>query len=636
VGLATLLLVVGGQLGSDGCYASHSAFRAQTAALLDGHLALSAAPEALLHDFAWTDSGVQQVWGLGAPAWRLPFEVAGRVVGVTPFPDRIPLLAWMALMIYVLVRAWWRRDDEPWWVGAGAIAITALLPGFVTLVRGRVGVYEETAIYAYGAAMVLLAGVLRLRASPSRARLLVLLAFAGLVGFIRPTTLAYGGATLVIASAIWLKARGRRGLADIAIGTVLFAAGGAALYATTAARFGSGTEFGHKLNVQPLPGNLYATRFSYPMQRAGVGEAALELATSLFDRPEQRARGGFYQKRLHHGVSSVPRWREYYFTTFSWGYLPLLLAGIALGAIAWRRRAAGATAPPDDTDARWLLAWALIALVPLLAFYLRAPFVSSRYQLDLAPAFAALLVIAWRAGARRLAEYRRGAVVAPALLGLLWLAAVVSAKTAEPRIANPIDRSAAAAGTAAITDAVAAPRTFPPAYDLADPMVATYTDLRHSFERCVDGHCYHGERPGESEQWTVTEKVGDAVVATHRPAPCLYLNLYRWNVDTGQMPPATFAFVDDPAFIEIEARAMEGAPLATAEDWAREAKVAVGLVHLRLVSATPTERGTRLRFEPPGGVPLGRGVQLVFFAFGPDEDLAKPMSRIAVQRIQWR
>jgi hypothetical protein len=626
--VALALLLAGRQLAVTGWYSASPMYRAQVDALLAGRLALSEAPEALFHDLAWTSDGVQQVWGLGVPAWQTPFELAGRVIGVTPFPNRVPLLAWLTLMVYVLVRALWPREpSEPWWLGAGAILITALLPAFVTLIRGRVGIYEEAAIYAYAAAMILLGSVLRLAAAPTRWRFFVLLACAGLAGFVRPPAWSYGFATAIVASALWLRHRGRRGLVEVAIGGALFAAGGAAIYATNAARFGSGTEFGHRLNLQSLPGNLYATRFSYPMASASLPEAALELAASLFDRPELRARGGFFQKNLHHGVSQKPRWREYYFTTYAWGYVPLLVAGLVLGGLAWRRRDGPSVA--NDPMSRWLFAWALLALVPLLAFYLRAPFVSSRYQLDLAPAFAALLVVAWRGGARWLAPRRHGAWVACGVLVAAWIYSVVTARTATPRSADPIDREAAVRATALISDAVKSPRELPAAYDLADPWLPVHTDLLQAFERCTGDRCLRGERAADSEQWVVTETVAGGVVATHRPPPTIYLNLYRWNLETGQMPPATYAFVENPRFIELEVSTTDG---ATA-DWARDVRARVGLVPLTLVSTKPSSRGTTLRFEAPN---LPRGLVAAFFAFGPDDELHKPMSRIAVHAIRWR
>src|SRR5690349_2671371 len=87
--VAAALLVIGRQITMHGWYMAHGAYRAQVDALLDGRLALSRVPEAIQHDFAWTPSGVQQVWGLGAPMWLVPFEVIGRVIGLSPFPDRI-------------------------------------------------------------------------------------------------------------------------------------------------------------------------------------------------------------------------------------------------------------------------------------------------------------------------------------------------------------------------------------------------------------------------------------------------------------------------------------------------------------------------------------------------------------------
>lgn len=676
--LAAGLLVAGRQITWHGWYSANPGYRAQVDALLDGRLAISHAPEALRHDYAWAEGGVQQVWGLGVPAWQVPFEVVGRAVGLTPFPDRVALLAWLVLAFYVLIRGV-RREGEPWWIAAGSVVVTGLLPAFVTLARGRVGVYEEAAIYAYGAALILLGGTLRVVATPCRWRYLALVAFAGASGFIRPTVWCWGVAALVVATIAWLRARGRKGLAIAALGGVLFVAGGAALYATNAVRFGSGFEFGHRLNLQPLPGNMYASRFSYPMQRASLGTAALELVTSFFDRPERGAHRRFYQQHLHRGVSGVVRWREYYFTTFSWWYVPVLLVGLCLGVLAWRRRAG----PRDDALAftRAAFAWAVIGAVPLVAFYLRSSLVSSRYQLDLAPALAVLLLVAWRASALR---WRAAALV----LAIAWLGCVITARTARPRSADPVDRDTAALAAYELSRAIAAPRTLPPAYDLADPWVATYTDLVRELARCTDfagrvidpdgpplpgDRCLIGELEDDGEQWHVIETVapgadaerrecvaddleldgpscaaavpdepaaacpldataantGD-VVASYLPDPALFLNVYGWDLATGQVPPATHVFVEDPQFIEIDVATLDGAPA----DWTHDVQVAVGREHLRLVSIGDTGGAVRLRFE--GRHDLAHGLQVAFLAFGPDSALDQPRTRFAVKRIAWR
>jgi hypothetical protein len=572
--VALVFLLATRQLGCN-AYSANGAYRAQVDALLDGRLALSPSPDALAHDLAWTPSGVQQVWGLGVPLWQTPFEVLARIIGQDPFPDRIAMLVWIALAWFVLIRAF-RREGEPWWIAGGCVLITALLPAFVTMVRGRMGVYEEASVYAYTAALILLGGLVSFVRTPTRNRYLLLLLAAGLTGLLRPTVWFYGLGTAVLATAIYVRAHGRRVLPIAALGAGLFIAGGATLYATNAARFGRGTEFGHQLNIESLPGNIVATRFSYPFQRVGSIEAGVELAGSLFGRPERNATRGFYERDLHAGQSEVVRWREYYFTTFSWPYLPVLLAGLVLGVLAWKRR----------EDERWLAAWAVIGTVPLAVFYLHSPSISSRYELDLAPGIAALLVIAWRGGARWMIARRRG-VIAPAVLIVLWLAAIVTSKTRGRIAADLLDRDAAARTRAALSRVEQRPHDLPGEYALSDPKLETYLD--------ADG------KPPE-----------------------LYLNGSGWDRTTGRVAPAVQLYLSDPAFVEIEV-----------EPASAEVRVAIGLVHLTLASTEPTERGARLRFTVPEGT-TRPGLQVAFLAFGPDTELDRPQTDIVVRRVRWR
>ena len=55
-------------------YSANFAYRRQTEAMLQGSFALDSDPRRLGYDMAWAEGGVQQVWGLGVPGWRLPFE----------------------------------------------------------------------------------------------------------------------------------------------------------------------------------------------------------------------------------------------------------------------------------------------------------------------------------------------------------------------------------------------------------------------------------------------------------------------------------------------------------------------------------------------------------------------------------
>jgi hypothetical protein len=683
--LAVVVLVACRQISLHAAYAPQPIYRAQVDALLDGRLALTTAPDGLIHDLAWTPTGVQQVWGLGAPLWQLPFEAVGRLLGVSPFPDRIALLAWLAAMWFAILRAFRPRavgearpDDQRIDAGRtraldsramqfGAVLITALLPGFVAVLRGRIGIYEEAAIYAYGAAMLLLAGLVALRRTPTTTRYLILLALAGLTGLIRPTVWFYGLATALIASAILLRQHGRPAGRAIALGLALFVAGGGALYATNVRRFGSGGEFGHRLNVHSLPGNIVATRFSYPFERVGTREATEELVGSLFDSPERRSKRGFYQTGLHRWQSAVPRWREYYFTTFSWPYLPVIAAGLAFAALAWRRR--------GDPFARTLGAWAVLGGAPLFVFYLHAPSLTSRYQLDLAPAFAALILIAWRAA---VARWPRPAV---AVLVILWGTAIATSKVTRPRtVSDPIDRAAAARASDSITHATAFDHRLPATYDQADPLLPTWTDVLDDYVRCRDAlgepiACEAPPLPGDvmtrghrvGREWFVEraaipdepdppvcrptgagadltdrDRDRDAPRCSAAPTvasepnavpelavispPALYLNGFGWDLATGRVPPATLFYVDDPEYIALE---VTGPPDT---DWDHAVRVAIGVDRLRLVAVADTPDGARLRFAGD----RHPGLQIAFVAFGPDRAIDRPQSAFQLRSIRWR
>src|SRR5260221_5130832 len=90
IALSALFLIGTGVVSGWGEWFSTSQFyRLQTEAAFKGELRISDSPSSAVHDTVWHNGGVQQVWGLGVPILRLPFEAATRICGGKAFPDRL-------------------------------------------------------------------------------------------------------------------------------------------------------------------------------------------------------------------------------------------------------------------------------------------------------------------------------------------------------------------------------------------------------------------------------------------------------------------------------------------------------------------------------------------------------------------
>ena len=173
-----------------------------------GHLDLSDNPANTKFDMAWSEGGVQQVWGLGVPLWRLPFEILARAVGQPAFPDRVCLAVFIALVTYVVLCTFTVDDSvrEPGdWLrgifrnplGIASVIILIAFPPIITLCRGVFNVYEEAVVYSFYYAIALFAASVDF-APAKNVALSGDPALAGLAGFMRPTDLAYGFAALVV------------------------------------------------------------------------------------------------------------------------------------------------------------------------------------------------------------------------------------------------------------------------------------------------------------------------------------------------------------------------------------------------------------------------------------------------------
>jgi len=612
-------------------YSENPAHHAQVAALLRGRLALSRDPSALRFDECWSEGGVHQVWGLGIPLWRLPFEAAARLVGVPAFPDLLCLWVALAGVAYALLRALdplpsaliptdpglrvSGRDEDGigprllWLFGAAGVVLC--FPPFLRLLHTRFHVYEQAVAYEYLVGVLLVACLVRLvrRPSPGSYGMLGLLAGYGM--FVRPTLVFHGGAAL-LSGGLWLWFCGRtaaseRGAGDLsarsaakgtwfrvlAPGVAWFIVAGGLLYLTNLLRFGSGFEFGHRLNVQTLYGSMYATRFDHPYEDEPIASAARELFGLLF--LPKRYSWSQYETNQFAGQSSTVRWREVGMPTYDLTYLAALLPAWAVGLYAWMRlrplavRATG-EAGTDRAGFRGLCAvlgiYSLLGSTALAVFYLRNCVIATRYMLDFMPSFAAAFLVAWGLwmdGCRRL---KRLPAWLPPVLSVMgwavWAGWQVSFENGIYGTPNPLTREAA---LKALEDHLA---TRPVALPQAG--------------------CYEG-----------------AEAARRSGIP---FNGAGWSAaQEGTLMPCTILFVDEPRFLRLELRENPNSRIPADP---RGIRAKVGLEELRLESVGREGDLWIVTFAGPRQRRYQTGLQPVFLATVPKEYLA------ARQGLPWR
>jgi hypothetical protein len=193
-------------------YSGDFTYRLQTDAFLRGTLALQPVPYGEHYDWAW-GRGNQQVWGLGMPLLRLPFEAAARLFGAFGFPDALVFVFLYAAVVLLAARVFRRPLVEEW----ALLSVTMLCPAFINLCRTRFEPYEEAVGGAFLASLAL-GLLLLLFVEKPRARLLyAIAALAGFAPFIRATALAYGVVALALALAFGREVPQRARILSVAI-----------------------------------------------------------------------------------------------------------------------------------------------------------------------------------------------------------------------------------------------------------------------------------------------------------------------------------------------------------------------------------------------------------------------------------
>jgi len=605
---AVSILVLTGIVSEPGRWYSPSPhFRAQTEALMHGRLALSNNPNRLDHDLCWSEHGVHQVWGLGIPLWRLPWEAAARILGQQGFPDWLALGIWMAVFAYAVLQVIGKmgmaaRQKQIISVDClGAVLVLLLFPPILSLLRTRMNVYDEVLVYVYFFGLGLLALLTRWSQRPSSALLWGLCLAAGLGGLLRPTLFFYGlAAVFLVLAVVSAKTFLQNGKVQIgwrcwcAMG--LFVLGGTTLWLTNLCRFGNGFEFGHTLNLQggSLLGSIFATRFDYPFQAEPVWRAAKELFGSLF--LVQRFNGpDWYASHLYLGQSPTIRWREFYLETFDLSYVPLILAGWWIGLYEgckwWQTQRPASANSGACPWATIISGWSFISTLLLALFYLRTPAISSRYTMDFAPAFAAAVLVFWRGIQHALGNRQRSARYSGwvSLLALLAWIGMGVAKGSHNFYGSP--------------DSITWQNV--QSHQTAVGLVPSVPALPNAYAR------------------------GQNLKAFNIP-----FNGSGWNLETGTVQVSVILFVDSPDYLEIDFEAAAGATLTS--DQLSLVRAKVGTEFLKKEAQTPIDNGWRIRFAGPQQSRYQRGLQPVFLAMVGKEHLADERTPLVMKRMTWR
>lgn len=607
-------------------------YRSQTSAFIAGELNVGSTPTQLAHDLVWHDNRVQQVWSLGVAAWRLPFEVAGRLGGLRGVPDTIALGMAIALTAWFIIVTFAIAPMHSGQLLAfhtilqciGSALLILFIPSFFGLLNSRFDIYEEVIAYEYLFGLVLMCLLTRFAFRPDGRRLCLLCFTAGLGGFIRPTLIFYAFAALGAGVLVWwlrngerhkvrvnlvettsnldkkpaTKSRGWDALFHpIVLAVGLFCAGGGLLFWTNLIRFGNGFEFGHRLNVQTLYGSMYATRFDHPYQNEPLLSAGKELLGMMFFAGAMNG-SDFYCNKIFPGQSPTTRWREIYLTTYDWTYLPLLLGGGMAGALAmrrlWRNRQTAGEADSfmasQDREIGALALWGGLSSVMLFGFYLRNSVISSRYLLDFMPGFAALMVAGWLAWCRWSVKNnaRQNMLLITYAMLCAWLWWQYSTHRCE----------------------------------YGSPRLLSWADVQYRLEQQKAKAAL--PRPPLPNVYTTATKFADYKIP---------YNGGGWTPETGVVKPLIILFIEDPEYLELTVTSTRpGGENAVP----RHVRAKIGLEFLEQESLTQTAQGWVVRFRGPKAKRYQKGLQVAFVVFVPNTRLADQITPWRLLKAQWK
>ena len=383
------------------CFSPNDTHRRQAAAMLDGHFWLSKSIFDTQFDNCYVNGKVQQVWGLGVPMYLIPFELFGRAIGVSPFPDRIAMGVMLAAFFFycgTLLTALPGRGFTAIQT-VGIMVLVAFSPPLLNLLlNGPQNVYEDASVYALLTSLAIFVAMLRFIARRQMRDFWVCCILGGMSGLVRPTHGIYGVLGPAICCVLLFRERKIRA-ATIPLSALI--AGMVFLAVSNRIRFGSVTEFGHRETLTNADGEM-TSRFVNPISRESPWAAAKELFGALFLAVGDVHKMDMWGKNQFLGQAPCFRWRDFYVTAFD--PTLFLIAGAGLVAGVWvsfsgvsspRKSASISCAPLAWVTLRALVVWGTVSFAMLFLFMMYYPGLSSRYLYDFWPALLAFASASW-------------------------------------------------------------------------------------------------------------------------------------------------------------------------------------------------------------------------------------------------
>lgn len=584
VAYAVTMLALGGTTLTK-LYAPSPYHRLQADALLNGRLNLADSIYQIDHDLAWHDGQVNHVWGLGVGLWLLPFEFVWRLFGQTWFPDRVALGVAFALLAWysgITALKLLENRGSPT-LGIGCACLVMLSPALWTLAQGPQLIYEETSMYACLVSLGILITVVRVACFGRRTDYLICVGLAALSALVRPTHGIYGLVGLLVCSAV-LIAR-QRWFKTVILGNMTYLLGLVLLAGTNWVRFGSPTEFGHRLTATPDM-IVFMTRIDNPMREASLTEAGRELFGALFfmgDISKERVLG----ERLIPGQSPHARWRDPYLTTYDLSWLFICMAAVVgTGVWIWWKTRHGWTIfrlwqRADGPLLAGTVVWAGLSAVALVWFYVRFPNFSARYLLDFAPAFTGFGFLCWFGLSRRWSWF-----------GLAALAGWLGYELLTIQIRQP------------------------PHSLLTRAQIST--QLPRADGRKIE------EFAGK---YTHT-------ITNHPAATMIPYNGSGWNQDNGQAGAIVILALDRPNYIEMVVDPCQDRSKDSARPDLYRAKIDNQFLAVREVRKDGDQ--LRIRFDLPEAIRRRAGHEMLFLCFTRGFDQEDRQSKRLLHSVRWR